>query len=253
MAELMLKIGEGSGYADGDVLHAFNARRIKCVHAQHVCHIRQAPRGDGSLIQVNSLAHAWFEATHQYRFQRVGPVEIKRTTIATGEEELLGLTPNDKGEAIDVRLFLFRRKKHPHHGIFGIPGFEFWYGGAVDVSETKMSVVWNAIETQTPLREANHRRWPATGHEMRSHLFVRVNAMDDTQANELESSDIDRTDSQKPIVLAKRKHVVEWATALGLSESDKVKIRDRSQVFDLREAKQFNVAAIAKIKQRGIR
>ncbi len=94
MAELVLKIGSrgtnlNRDYQDGDIMCAFNARRIRCVHAQHICHRKNAGGGVGVHRDNNHVARDWFELTRQYRFERVSRTEIHRVTLATLDEEII--------------------------------------------------------------------------------------------------------------------------------------------------------------------
>lgn len=93
MAELLLKVGDRSpadwDYKDGDVLCAFNRRRIRCVHAEHLCHVKAAGFNGGGLRPANSLARDFREACCQYRNERVSRYEIDRVDIATGSRERL--------------------------------------------------------------------------------------------------------------------------------------------------------------------
>ena len=78
MAELLLKVDDGSNYEDGDVLCAFNRRRIRWCHAQHLTTIRyDVFNGDG-LRPVGSLAQKALELTKQYRFRRISRTEVRR-------------------------------------------------------------------------------------------------------------------------------------------------------------------------------
>jgi hypothetical protein len=247
MAELLLKVGVGTNFADGDVLCAFNRRRIRCCHAQHHCHFRKAPRNDSGLIVVSALARDWFEATHQYRFERVSAEQVKRVVIATSEEELFGPLPNARGEHIDVRRFLARRKLNPLHRIFGEDGMEYWYGGRIDMSHTKLDLVWNAIETKTLLREAAYRRWPMGERDLRSHLAIAVDDFDDVAAAALESPEID---DDGRTVLRKRLHRIDWEARLSLDSTTRDAIRDRNQTVDIREATTFTRSVVVEQKTR---
>ena len=250
MAELLLKIDPGANYDDGDVLCAFNRRAIRCCHAQHICHPRIATRNGSGLIVPGSPAHVFFEATHQYRFNRVSATQVLRTDLVASDTEVLGLRPNAKGEQIDVRLFVARRKRKADHRLFGEDGAEVWYGGRKDFSNAKLDIVWTAIETQTPLREADHARWPMGRLDVRHHLPVRVEEFDDAVQATLVSQELDETDPENPVVIRKRRHRVDWQTALQLTTEDRDRVRDRNQTFDLRDTREFARASIVQQKGR---
>lgn len=165
MAEILIKAGDQTGdaskaYRDGDVICAFNARHIRCVHAQHICHVHAAARNGDGLILPTEVVRDWFEATHGFRFDRVTRTRVRRTNLVTLETEDFNATPNADGKAMDVPLFIARRKKKADHYLFGTDGAETWYGGRKDFSNAKMDIVWNAIETKTPKREVDHTQWP---------------------------------------------------------------------------------------------
>lgn len=247
MAELLLKTDAGSGYEPGDILCAFNARRIRCCHAENICHFRKANRNASGLIVASEVARDWYEATHEFRFERVSATEIERVTIATGARERLSDKPNAKGEAIDVRLFIARRKQNPLCPLFGEDGAEFWYGGRIDTSNAKLTTVWNAIQTKTPHRETSFQRWPMGTQELRSHLAIRVNEFDDVEAETLVAAEVDDTKPDLPVV-QKRRNRVDWETRLSLTAADRQKVRDKSEAFDLREVRQYTRASIVTAK-----
>jgi hypothetical protein len=238
MAELLLKIGPGANYEDGDVLCAFNRRAIRCVHAQHLCHLRTAPRNASGLLLTTSIAHDWYEATHQYRFERISANQIRRTVIATGESEVFGSTPNAKGEAIDVRLFVRRRKLQADHYLFGEDGHEVWYGGDVDFSDKALDQVWKSIEKKTEHKERDDafQLWPAGMVELRSHLFVPVDDFDDSEMELLVSSIYDETTAASPVLVHKRRHrandLRKTISDLGVTEAD---VRDHTKAVDCRK------------------
>ncbi len=106
MGELLLKVGDRSArdedWRDGDIICAFNRHSRRCCYAQHVCHVRRARRNGSGLIRPTEVARDWYEATHQYRFERVSQRQVRRTVILTGEVDIISRRRNDKGEHMDV-------------------------------------------------------------------------------------------------------------------------------------------------------
>ena len=52
--ELLLKVGSNGPdpeYQDGDVVCAFNERRILCCHAEMICHVQKVELNSEGLIQ----------------------------------------------------------------------------------------------------------------------------------------------------------------------------------------------------------
>ncbi len=236
MAELALKIGAGANYTDGDILTAFNSRRIRCVHAEHICHVKNAGGGIGGLRDNVHVARDWFEHTHQYRFERVSRTEIKRILLADLTEVLIDGTPkliDGKMQHMEVSLYIARRLAHERHKMFGTTGAEVWYGGRTDVSNAKLDLVWNAIETKTDFREVDFPLWPAGNNDLISHFFVTVDDFDETVATDLVSHELDLTDPDNPITVKKRQHRIEWKTIIDAKEH--TAIEDKTVSVDLRD------------------
>jgi hypothetical protein len=236
MAELALKIGAGANYTDGDILCAFNSRRIRCVHAQHICHVKQAGGGIGGLRDNAHVARDWFEHTHQYRFERVSKTEIKRVTLASLKEVLLDDTPkliDGKMQHMEVEQYVNRRMFHNGHKMFGTKGAEVWYGGRTDVSDVKLSLVWNAIGTKTAFREVDFPFWPVGSQDLISHLFVTVDDFNEAVASDLVSPELDLTDPDNPITVKKRRRHIDWRDVIATKEH--TAIEDKTVSVDLRE------------------
>ena len=240
MAELVIKIGSVSPdpkhYQDGDILAAFNSRFIRCVHAQHICHVKQAGGGIGALRDNAHVARDWFEHTHQYRFERVSRTEIKRILLADLTEVIFDGMPklvDGKMQHMDVELYVNRRMLHNGHKMFGTTGAEVWYGGRTDVSDAKLTLVWNAIETKTPHLEANFPLWPAGSKDLISHLFVTVDDFNEAEASDLVSSELDFTDPEDIRIVKKRRRHIVWRDVIETKEY--AAIEDKTVSVDLRE------------------
>ncbi len=236
MAELALKIGPGANYLDGDILAAFNSRFIRCVHAQHICHVKLAGGGIGGLRDNAHVARDWFEHTHQYRFERVSQTEIKRILLSDMSEVLIDGTPkliDGKMQHMDVERYVNRRMLHNRHKMFGTTGVEVWYGGRTDVSDAKLDLVWNAIETKTAFQEADFPLWPAGNKDLISHLFVTVDDFDEAEASDLVSPELDLTDPDNPITVKKRRRHMDWRDVIETKEH--TDIEDKTVSVDLRE------------------
>jgi len=246
MAELVLKVGPGAGYEDGDIIAAFNRRRIRCVHAQMITDVRKfGTTAEG--LRPNSLAKTFGENCCQYRFERISETEVRRVEIASGQSEILGPTPNDRGEYIDVSEFVRRRLRQPGHAIFGTWGSEVWYGGRSDFSDTALDKVWTAIEAETSLREADHTLWPLGQQEMKSHFAITVTEFDDARADQLVRPVVEKQDvttesliKKRPApglpraLIKKRNQMVPWRTALSLPQALRNRIEDHSKSVDER-------------------
>jgi hypothetical protein len=237
MADLLLKVGASNGYADGDILGAFNRRRIRCVHAEHLCHLDRAGFTPAGLRPLDALARDLREVCCQYRFERVSRAEVERVEIATGARVRFGSVPvevDGQRQHMDVEAFVRRRKRHSRHGIFGTPGSEQWYGGRTDRSDAKLSLVWQAIEAKTPRleTESEFQRWPMGRLDIRVHLPIQVVEFDDAEAEALIAPELDTSDAENPVTLQRRQRMININAALGLSQAQLAKVRDRQQDYD---------------------
>jgi len=170
----MLKIGESSNFEDGDILGAFNRRRIGIVYADHIGDVGNA--GGGKLVHriYDSIPRRLRNAIYQYEFRRVSTNFVKRINLLTDEEEIIGKTPNAKGETMNVPVFLKMRLNHERHAIFGSPGEEVWYGGKTNTDETSVNNLWSIIEEHSSHRRKDYELWPVGNLDCRHHLQIKV-------------------------------------------------------------------------------
>lgn len=239
MAELLLKVGDGAGYLDGDILCAFSRLRIRCVHAEHICHIKHTRTTSEGLRPINSLAAKFLEATQQYKTRRIGKAAVERVNLFTGDVEELDFP--------HLEEYLRRRLLHERHRIFGRKGREVWFGGESRVTHTVMDNVWNAIETDTPHREATHRRWPLGRMDKRHHLAIAVDDFDETVAKELIAPEVDERTNE---VALRRKRLVDFRSRLLLSGQDIDDIVNREREVDLRDRRDFVRASVVEERNR---
>lgn len=241
MAEIALKVHSGANYTDGDILAAFNNRQIRCVHAQHICHVKHAGGGAGVHRDSSHVARDFFEQTHEFRFERISKTEVKRIRLSDLTEHIFDGTSrviDGKRQQIDVGPFVKRRLKHNVHAIFGTDGSEVWYGGRQDFSNAALDLVWNAIETKTPNRAADFTTWPCGSKDRRSHFFIAVIDFHDGRAADLVAPELDLSDPENPVTLRKRKHFIYFRSDLGLSAKTLSRIDDkRVEVLPRRDIK----------------
>lgn len=187
MAEILVFVTGGQRpddqFQDGDVVCAFNQRRIRSAHAQHICDHRAAGFNAHGLRPLGGLAQEIRERCREYRFDRVSSNEVIRTTLETGTQELF-VIPN-------LYLYLLRRRGHANHAVFGADGAEVWYGGKYRFTNPQLDQVWARIEADTPLREVDHRLWPLTPDEKRQFLAIPTIDMRDEIVARAESPEID--------------------------------------------------------------
>ena len=232
MAELLIKIGN-SRYEDGDILCAFNNKRISLVHLSHLCKPELSGFNKDNLRYPDSLFDVFNRNIYQYKFERISEKEIKRIVIDTDEYEILSDAPNEKKEQIDVPLFIARRKASPRHQIFGSKGHEYWYGGRS--SNTKLDDIWTEVEARTEHRKVNYTKFPITSGEKRNYLALSVDDFNDEIRGELESPLMAVVEGEEQEqTLKKRKHWVDYKKISELS-SFQNNILDKNVEVDLRD------------------
>jgi len=244
MAEILLYVTDDArpddAYQDGDIVCAFNDRRIRHVHAQMICDPRKEDFNSDGLRPLGGLGQHWFESTCEYRFERVNRHEVRRINLWTQETEVLGRTPNASGEAIDVTQYLARRLQNPKHQIFGAAGAEIWYGGGTAaLDSTAVNAVWDRIETDTALLRDQHNLWPLTDRELQHFLAVPTLDMRDEITRRATAVELDY-DRQQPEydpendigdrIARKRRARVQWRE-MGL---DPAAVLDPAVRMDLR-------------------
>jgi hypothetical protein len=244
MAELMIKVKRDSRpdpfFQDGDIMAAFNNRRIKDTHACHICHknlIGFTPEG---LRPQNSLTEFYLSKVKKFKFVRSG-TSCTRITLATMDEE-------DVSDLMDVGLFIERRLAHTKHLIFGTPGNEIWYGGSTDASNKQLDLVWDEIESKTINRRSDFTRWPFTSGEIKNYLCLAVDDFVDSEVSVLEESVFDNTDPERPILTKRRKRKVSWKSLLGISGETISDIEDKDTSVDIRDVNTFSRSQIVEIK-----
>lgn len=246
MAELLLKVGEGSGYEDGDILCVFSERRILQCHTEIVCHPRWGER-DGRLLVHGTLVEDYQVASHRFRFERDGAF-LRRIDLETNEEVVFGQKPvkvDGRLMYIDVEAFFARRLKSPRNRIFGVEGAEVFYGRPRAPDMATLDTVWQRIEAETTLRKADHSRWPLTEHERKVFLPLSYEALDDVGAAALvkplyedEANGIVAKDKNGDEI--KRAHRIDYAAKLTAQEVEAA--RDKTRALDLRGSKIMRAA-----------
>lgn len=215
-AQLMIRPVDSAnpnGSKSGDIIAAFNRRRIRHVNAQHFCKpVHAGFNGDG--LRPTGLHHqAWFEATSKYKFERLSTHEVRRTNLITLDDEVIDQFHPTEPMLVDE--YIRRRIKHARHKIFGTAGAEVWYGGSTDVSWEKMDIVWESIETHTPNLESNNWQWPATPRELRRYGWISSTDFTDEDAGRLTRPLLDLTDPENPITVAKHEFRIQWQDLRG--------------------------------------
>lgn len=247
--ELLLKVGSNGPdpeYQDGDIVCAFNERRILCCHAEMICHVQKVELNNDGLNPEDCLTRWMLEQFSQFKFERVSSTEVKRTNLLTNSSDVISSTPNGDGEYMHVDLFLSgKRRKNDHH-IFGRDGAEVWFGGKIDTSLENVNLLWNKIESESDNVKVNHQRWPLSKLEKKRFFGINTNHedhendCDDHECEEHVRSSVDENNA----ILKQRAYNVHYAD-LSLPSSITVEdIRDREKILDIREDIIFDMETV---------
>lgn len=235
MAELILATRQSSGatpFHDGDIIHAFNRRRIETVHIDHICHPwKETPDRDGRI--PDHLARPMYEARYEFRFERISRTEARKIRIAT--RELVKIVGPDTA---DIDLFVRRalaakRGQNAKRAIFGTPGREIWYGGRTSWETARINALWTTIESRSPLRRADHQLFPLGRGDRSRSLVVRVAEFDDATRTEYESPETAEDRDGNTVTVWQRRNFVDWRTILNV---DVTRVLDREEEYDLRDS-----------------
>ena len=229
------KVGDSvnhDGYKDGDMLCAISDHRIACVHLENICHPKRAVRNRRTKLIApgTALVETLYSEGYQYRFE---PVTVGRN------RKLKRITLDDMTEEVfdeDPTLYIRRRLRFGKKAMFGEPENEYWFGGQVNMTPAKVTTVWEAVELVTPhgRTDPTRKAWPMGSREGFDFLYVRSRDFTETKRHEYESEDIDATDPDNPVKLARRKHCIDWESDLGLSAGSRTEIKDRLIYVDKR-------------------
>ena len=242
---LLLIAGFNSTYDDGDILLALNNRRIKHVHASHICWPRVNGKKVGGMVGTGfPLLEMMLENTKQFKFQRVGVSTVERLDMFTKEVSVISNVPNAEGESMDVRAFILRRKAGGKLPIFGADGSEMWFGGIDLTNVDKIDKLWKEIEKMTPYLAEDHTNWTFTDAELMEFLAIDVEDFDDEVASSLCEQDIVIDIDLKTKMDKKRKKGVKWKDLPGIDEA---KVLDKQLKYDARGV-QYILDDIVKIK-----
>jgi hypothetical protein len=252
--EVIVKINDGpvaSSYKDGDIIQAFTLDEIYYHHAQQKCHVKNFGLETNGSRTPDPLLINFLERTKTYKFERINSNYVKRTNLITGEETILGKTPNEDGERINPYEYITRRLKNKNHLIFrAANGFAYWYGKSR--SDVDINAVWNDIETYSDHLKSEHSSFPfsdiekryfaainTSGRSYTGDSFTRVELSGDTvhtrQEIALESPPEEIPEDYDPVFVAKRRWFVPYwdlTTSLGTSVDD---LRNPNKECDCRK------------------
>jgi len=266
VSELMVKVGNSTGYHDGACIHAFTDCRVLCCQAQNKLfekdsYTKNCKRADGEgLLPVGDAAQDYYEQTHQFRFQRTGSNTATVTRLSDGDtiafESNKPFVQHDgKTVQMDILKWMQKKKDRRHskeHGgmpMFGTVGREIWYGGRTTIDDAKVANIWTAIENKLGLDRNAHKKWPVGNLDIKHFLNVPLAALTDKQAQFIEQPGMlprlnPETGLLEPQMVEKRTSRVEYDSLPGLDPAIRRMIPDRLLPVDIRDLYLFEVGEI---------
>jgi len=249
--ELLLKVGFNGPdpeYQDGDIVCAFNERRILCCHAEMICNVQKVELNNEGLNPEECLTKWMLENFKQFKFERVSSTHVERTNLWTNSVDMVSSTPNGNGEYIHVEPFLAGKRRQNDHQIFGREGAEIWFGGKTDASLSKVTLLWNKIESESDNIRDDHQRWPLSGVEKKRFFGINTNHEDhenDCDDDECEEHVRHSADDNGKILKQRAYNVSYSDLSLPITVED---IRNPEKAIDIRDEVIFNMESICSCK-----
>jgi len=232
--------GPDPQYQSGDPLVVWNNRRIRQVHAEHICH----PRVDG--LKVKGLAcngypmlRKMLELTKQYQYERQSTNEVLRTNLRTSEEDTMSPTATDPKLRMQVAQTCEAAVAAGSKRVcFGTLENLVWFGGRTYVADSDLEAVWTQIETLSAHRERDFISIPWGRADGFAFLAITLTNMSDERANELVMPDIDDTDPENPITIRRRRFKIPWED-LAEMKGHVDDVKNAEKFTDLRNLREY--------------
>lgn len=239
-------------YQDGDIISAYNKRRIENKHVSEICHPWNFGFNSDGNRPDTTLAKWVCDRTYRSRFERVSQHEVRKIDLVTGKEVgIFGhLRKNPAERTIYVQQYITLGKKilvngewlpFAGHKIFGPEGSEFWYGGKISPDRAKLDVLWPEIELVTGKMRADHQLYPHSEKEKKHFLILPVDEMSDSELMSLKAPELGNPVSSERLgkpdeyhVVKKRSKKIDRNSLDRMTQHTKNKITDRSIPMDFR-------------------
>lgn len=248
VAELAILPSDRSGIIapkSGDTLIAMPTSVVEDAALFRIAHPSRAPRLDGSdLLVADGVSWDYHLATRAKLIEALSRDEIRITDLVTMESHR---------ESYDARGTVARRRRSGLP-IWGTPLRPRWFvGSRRPLTAPRRDALWQRVETDSPLRRAQHRRWPWTDREKRILLLVPVREFDELARRRAMAPDEDLVENlseserfalevaadaspTESVVVRYRRRRVPWedlVEALGVTVED---VRRLDRVIDPRDA-----------------
>lgn len=252
MAEIIIQVRNSPnplGFQDGDIVHAHNDTFLLWDHTQKLASHRKEQ--GGFFKSKNSMAYQMLNVVSEFRFERVSRIEVKKVNLADSSEYLISGNLNEYGEAIDLPQFIARRKSGGVAPMFGREHNAVWFGGTTNVTLPKLHTLWNNVITpRTGKTYQQHKRRSHNNGTLKGYLVLEMEDFTNVRRGRLEEADIDSTDPENPITLARRRRQIDWRNMAGINGAMIDDVLNRQRRVDVDRNTVRREADIVRIKTR---
>lgn len=237
MAEVLLKVDDGAGLEDGDVITAYSDHWIRFKWAELRCLPTNAKRNRDDVI-IDPVCIGYHRLLYQYEVAQISSTEAVRYDSTTGETVIVNG---------DFDEFVRRRKlKATTHRIFQVNGRPTWFGGYLDLSEQNVSSIWDHLENTTDLARTDNTKYPLGRRDVRSFLPVSC-VMSHAQSQALVEPQEDANGKPR----GRRYRLRHWAAELKLTTTEEANVRNKRKTCDLRDTHVVSVPSFTDKRQGG--
>lgn len=230
---------------DGDVMSCMSDAEIEHCHCQRICNPRRIARNAFGNTPTGGLSEALMQNTKEYRMDRISHSEILQTNLWTGATVTFGAVADANGHAIDVPLYVKRRRDSGSFKLFGNTGSEYWYGGHTRWRPADLDAIWAKIEADTPLRRINHQKYPFQANDFKSYLVYPCCWCSEAEATSATAEDAGQDGSGVEFTFRARIKAVDWRSLSGVVEAD---VTNPATTVDLTDETPQTLSVIAPSK-----
>jgi len=258
VAEKIIYVEQGIARPDpapqnGDIIYAFNNRRILQIHAYVICWPRVNGLKVGGYITGQPFApllEKYLAHIHPWKFIRTGMTHAKAIALRDMPDKgILKGQEVDASKTADINNYVFRRRVKGKQPLFGTNGREIWYGGRSDLSVACINKIWDDIENDTPKVRVDHMRMPLDNTTRNCHLWIPVPDFTDDERHSYEEAVHDNTDPKNLVLKKHRKRKIDWENLPRLSGDTITKIKNPDIPMDMRVFADWDVKAIVEVKE----